>query len=278
MYICSTSKMLHTNKTTNEYKKMLKDISNQSFRRISKFNAMAIYGALQCIQNTNYDQNLNIYTASEYGCIQDMNKVLEQVSKKDEILMPFDFLNVNGNNVGFLVSQALNTLGNNFYITAEDFSFEKAFELAYFDLSVNKIEEAIVGAVDESVEKLDNHNAFIHNIFQKPSYDASIWFYLSKKAQNSIAKIEAIQSFETLKEIEQFIRDTRIEHIATNNFATLYKNELNIDTSLFIDQNNELFFGTQSALFLDELLKYNGRLALLSLDEKKRSNIIYITK
>jgi len=278
MYIHSSSTMLNPNRSTAEYKKLLKEISTQSFRRISKFNAMAIYGALSCLKNKNYDPSLNIYTASEYGCIQDMNKVLHQVSKKDEILMPFDFLNVNGNNVGFLVSQALGSVGNNFYITAEDFSFEKAFELAHFDLSIGMMDEALVGAVDESLEEVKDHDSFIHNLFKKPLNDASIWFHLSNIEQNSLAKIEAVHTFDCYSKTAEFLKKTKFDHIACNQFALQNKKKLGLDDSLFIDQALEPFFGTQSALCLHNLLQQNGSLGLISCDQKGRAFILQLSK
>ncbi|MEZ4692573.1 MAG: hypothetical protein R2837_00795 [Aliarcobacter sp.] len=41
---------------------------------------MSIYGALNCLKDIKYKENLSIYIASEYGCVEDLVKVLEQIN------------------------------------------------------------------------------------------------------------------------------------------------------------------------------------------------------
>jgi len=277
MYICATFNATFKNNTTKEYKQLLKKVTDKQFRRVSKFNTMAIYGALMCLHNKNYDTNLNIYTASEYGCMEELNKVLMQVSKEDEIVMPFDFLNINGNNVGFLISEALDTIGNNFYITAEDVSFEKAFELAYFDISIDKINEALIGAVDESLDYIENINSMIKNIDNKEIYDGTSWFYLSKKNTNALAKVQIVESFTSLEELNSFLDTITYDNLSLNLFAKKQKENLHIDHKKIISQNQD-FFGTYSAMYIHTLLNYNGKLLHISLDEVNRAYIFFFTK
>jgi hypothetical protein len=270
--------MVNPHKDTAGYKELLKSASKLNFRRVSKFNSMAMYGAIKCLEGAQYDKNINIYTSSQYGCIQDMNKVLKQVSLKDEMLMPFDFLNVNGNNVGFHVASAISSSGDNFYITSEDMSFEKAFELACFDISIKATLEAVVGAVDESLDDVENSNSYIFNLFNKTINDASVWFYLSKKRDNYIAKIVNVCELESLQNLKEYIDKNSIDKIALNQFAEAKKEQLNLKNELFIDQSEEPFFGTQSALSLQNLLKYKGKLALVSLDRKDRCFVIHLER
>jgi GTP:adenosylcobinamide-phosphate guanylyltransferase len=277
MYICATSNTTFKNNTTKEYKQLLKQLTTKQFRRVSKFNTMAIYGALKCLQHKKYDTNINIYTASEYGCIEDMNQVLMQVSKKDEIVMPFDFLNINGNNVGFLISEALDTLGNNFYITAEDVSFERAFELAYFDISIDKIDEALVGAVDESLDYIENINSMIKNINHQEVYDGTSWFHLSKHNNNGLAKIEAMETFTNLEELNIFLDTLKYDRLSLNLFAKQQIDNLNINKNKIISQSKE-FFGTYSAMYINNLLDYEGKLLHISLDANNRAYLFYFHK
>jgi GTP:adenosylcobinamide-phosphate guanylyltransferase len=277
MYICATSNTTFKNNTTKEYKQLLKQLTTKQFRRVSKFNTMAIYGALKCLQHKKYDTNINIYTASEYGCIEDMNQVLMQVSKKDEIVMPFDFLNINGNNVGFLISEALDTLGNNFYITAEDVSFERAFELAYFDISIDKIDEALVGAVDESLDYIENINSMIKNINHQEVYDGTSWFHLSKHNNNELAKIEAMETFTNLEELNIFLDTLKYDRLSLNLFAKQQIDNLNINKNKIISQSKE-FFGTYSAMYINNLLDYEGKLLHISLDANNRAYLFYFHK
>jgi len=277
MYICTTSHTAFKNNTTKEYKQLLKQITNKQFRRVSKFNLLAIYGALICLENKTYDTKLNIYTASEYGCISDMNTVLKQVSKDDEIVMPFDFLNINGNNVGFLISESLNTHGNNFYITSEDVSFEKAFELAFFDLSINKTKEALLGAIDESIPTIENIQSLVKNVHDNELYDGTTWFHLSSENKNALAKIENVKAFTNIHELNNFIDTLQYDHISLNIFAKKNSKHLKINESKIISQNN-VFFGTYSAMYIENLLTYKGKLLHISLDESHRAFLFYFSK
>lgn len=278
MYICSAKKSVFQSKSIKEYKQEIKEFSSQNIRRISKFNALAILGALKTLHQKQYDQNLNIYTGSEYGCIESINKVLKQVSKEDEILMPFDFLNVNGNNVGFLIAESLNTIGNNFYITAEDFSFEKSLELAYYDITFNQIDEALVGAVDESLEDITSYNSYIHNLFQYPIVDGSVWFHLSKHNNNAIAKIENIYNFTDLDSLKGFITKENFDYISLNQFARKENSVTDLITKEKIIPHSETFFGTQGAEDFYDLLSYKGKLLMVSLDTQNRSFVITLTR
>jgi len=277
MYICATFNTTLKSKTTKEYKQLLKQITQKQFRRVSKFNLMAIYGALMCLEHKKYDTNLNIYTASEYGCITDMNTVLMQVHKKNEIVMPFDFLNINGNNVGFLISEALNTLGNNFYITAEDVSFEKAFELAYFDISINNTQEVLVGAVDESLDYIDEITNMVKNLDHREMCDGTTWFQLSKESKNALAKIENIETFTNLEELNSFLNTIEYDYLSLNLFAKKEISHLNIKKDKIIVQSED-FFGTYSAMYINNLLNYKGKLLHISLDENNRAYLFYFTK
>jgi len=277
MYIHSTFTTTFKNKTTKEYKQLLKQLTNKQFRRVSKFNLMAIYGALKCLENKQYDTNLSIYTASEYGCISDMNTVLMQVHKENEMVMPFDFLNINGNNVGYFISESLNTLGNSFYITSEDVSFEKAFELAYFDIFTNNTKEVLLGAIDESLDHIDEISTLVKNLNDKEIYDGTTWFHLSQESENSLAKIENVETFTNLEELNSFLNTIQYDHLSLNIFAQKEIAHLKIQKDKIISQNKE-FFGTYSAMYINTLLNFNGKLLHISLDEKNRAFLFYFIK
>ncbi len=91
MYIHKTYTLNNENQSIKTYKSALKEISKINLRRSSKFNILAVLGALQCMDNKNFSDNMGgIYVASEYGSITSVKTVLEQVSQ-NSIVMPFDF-------------------------------------------------------------------------------------------------------------------------------------------------------------------------------------------
>lgn len=269
MYIKSIYKQVNENKSAKEYRQDLKDISSLSFRRNSKFNVLAVYGALQALRSIRYKKSLSIYIASEYGCVEDLLKVLNQVNSDDSMVMPFDFLNVNTNNTGFLISQALETLGNNINVTSKNLSFEKAFELAYFDFYTKKVDEILIGEVDESLENINNHNSI--------SKDVSSWLYINEHKKDSIAKIEDFKFFTNLEKLNEFIVSIDYKIVGLNQFAKKYIDELKINKDLLYKYEDELY-GIYSAVdIIDMLNKKESSSIYISLDSKKRAYLFSFT-
>jgi len=277
MYIHSTFKQIEEIKSVSHYKKQLKTLSKINLRRSSKFNIIAVYGALKCLDDISYDENLSIYMASEYGCTQDMLKVLTQVNTKDDMVMPFDFLNVNTNNVGFFISEALNTTGKNINITSQDLSFEKAFELAYYDLLFKECREALIGGVDESLDDIIDNNKLIHNLENKKTKDGTSWIFISSQKTNAIAKIKKLEIYKNIEELNADLKTICYDKISLNQYAKKYQSDLDINKELILEQKDE-FYGTSSAGYIINLLTYNNELLHISLDSKNRAYLFLFSK
>lgn len=277
MYIHSTYKQISDITDVAIYRKQLKEISKINLRQSSKFNVIAVFGALKCLENIPYDKDLAIYLASEYSCTKNMMNVITQVNTKDEFVMPFDFLNINTNNVGFFISQALNTVGKSLNITAQDLSFEKAFELAYFDLLSNEAKEALIGGVDESLEDVISDYKLIHNLENQKTKDGTAWMFISPKKTNALAKIKELGIYENIEELNSKLRTISCDKISLNQYAKKYKNFLEIRPDLVIEQKDE-FYGTSAAGYIINLLAYSGELIHISLDSKKRAYLFCFEK
>ncbi len=241
MYIHHTYSISNEKQNTNEnikvYKSLLKEISKINLRRSSKFNILAVLGALKCMKEKTYSDNMGIYLASEYGSITSVKNVLEQVSQ-DSIVMPFDFLNINSNNVSFYVSQALESKGKNMVLTSHDLSFEKALELALFDLEIDEVKDALIGNVDESLDEINNFNKYISNVEKKPSKDLSAWIYINKQKDDSLAKIETFSAFTNINELNELLKNTSFELAILNQYATKQINDLQINKDLVFSHDN----------------------------------------
>lgn len=152
------------------YKQWLKKISDINIRRSSKFNILAIYGALKCMDNIHFSQRLGIYLLTRYGPVSNVVNVLDKHQAKQKIT-PFDFLNINSNNAAFYVARALNATGKNMVLTTTNNSLADGIKLAQLDMTLNIIDDALVGLVDESVD----------GILTETSLDTSQWIYFSNK-------------------------------------------------------------------------------------------------
>lgn len=272
MYIHKTYSLNNENKSIKLYKSELKEISKINLRRSSKFNILAILGALRCMDNTKY-KNMGIYIASEYGSITSVKKVVEDVSQ-NSIVMPFDFLNINSNNVSFYVSQALVSNGKNMVLTSHDLSFEKALEFALFDLEINEVNDALIGNVDESLDDINDFNKYIFNKQNNPSKDTSSWIYLNKEKENSIAKIEEFLSFSNLSELKNILKDVIYDLITLNQYAKEEINELKINKDLIFSHDN--IHGCTNIISMLDTNKKS--FIYLSMDKNKKGYLLRFSK
>jgi len=278
MYIHSTYKLINDNSEASIYRKDLREISKMNLRQSSKFNIIAVLGALRCLTNVSYDKNLSIYLSTQYSCIKNMISVVHQANIKGEIVMPFDFLNVNTNNVGFFIAQTLGTLGNHLNITVQDMSFEKAFELAYFDLLHGEASEALIGGVDESLQDVPETHKLISNVENLEMKDGSCWIFISPKKDGAIATIKAVETYENLSELNAKLNAINYDQLTLNQFARKQKDSLAINQNLLLPNQNE-FYGTESAALIISLLTTNQKhLAHISLDAKQRAYLFLLEK
>ena len=277
MYLHLTSSIIKSNAPIKEYRELLKPLSNINLRRSSKFNILAVYGAILCLSNKELSSNMGIYIATEYGPIMDVNHVLDTVTSESNIVMPFDFLNINSNNVSFYVSKALNANGKNMVLTSQDLSFEKAMQLAFFDLQLNEVEETLIGAVDESLEDIENYKKYTANVLNKPSKDGSFWFYGNSCPAGAIAQIKSIKEYSNINEIKKDISLSE-KYISLNQFATIddnLKEELKLGSNTLI--HTEEFFGCDGAVHFMELLNHKGEALHIAKESHGKFMVIELT-
>ncbi len=275
MYIHSTASIFNSSREIKEYRNELKQLSTINLRRSSKFNILAVYWALLCTKDISLENNMGIYVATESGPICDVDKVLTIVNEPNNMIMPFDFLNINTNNVSFYVSKALNANGKNMVITSKNISFEKALQLSKFDLEINEVSNVLVAAVDEALINIKDYKKYIPTFFQKEPKDGSFWLYANNNALNALGKIENIYDYSNFLELKDSLN--------------LQEYTISLNTYAFMDEelkkflkNNKLltsdgFFGCDGVPAFFELLKYNGKLAHIAKDKNNKFIVIFIT-
>ena len=199
MYIHQTYQLIEPDAPIATYKQRLSTLCKINLRRANKFNLLAVFGALSCVQNQPLSPNLGIYLATEHGPVESLTNVLEQVTKEDGVVMPFDFLGIN-TNASFYIAQALNASGKNMVLTSNHLSFEKALQLAYFDLTHHEVDDVLVGKVDASLCFIEPKH---RPKGDKNNHDESCWLYANRNAENAIAKIEKIEEFANFEAMQE---------------------------------------------------------------------------
>lgn len=271
MYLHATSHILNPIEDIKTYRALLKPLSNINLRRSSKFNILAVYGALLCMNELKSSQQFGIYVATEYGPIMDVHNVLNTVNMDDSIIMPFDFLNINSNNVSFYVSKALDAVGKNMVLTSEEISFEKALQLALFDLETKDVQDVLIGAVDESLEEISNYAKYTSDVLKQPSCDGSFWVYGNQEKENAIAQIVSIKEYTN---IECFLKEANLSEatVSCNQFAACNEALKKATKTVLIPK---AFFGCDGAVAFFELLEYKGEVYHVAQD--KQGKLIVIT-
>ncbi|PIE74249.1 MAG: hypothetical protein CSA19_00705 [Deltaproteobacteria bacterium] len=164
-----TYQLTEGNRDVSFYKQKLRELSSISIRRSSKFNLLTLYGALQCMQGVSFSKRLGIYVMTQYGPVASFIDVFEK-QRNGQKLSPFDFLNININNAAFYVSRALDVEGKNMVVITKDNHLNRGIDLAKLDMQLGIIDDALVGLVDEAVERAEGTFP-----------DISHWVYFSHK-------------------------------------------------------------------------------------------------
>jgi hypothetical protein len=245
------------------YKKQIKELNKIDLRRSNKFDTLCVFGAIHCLKNLEYKKNIDLFIGSEYGAISGVVKVLESLNEEPYMIMPFDFLNMNGNNACFFISKALELSGENFLTVSNGFSFEKALQHALFNSSIKENFFALIGGVDESIKDIENTN----------TYDGSSWLYCSNNKQNAIAEISSIKEFSDEDELKQFLNFNNEFKIYLNYIAS---KKLKIENSF--KYKNEFYYGSQTSFDIIELIFKNEDILYISQNRSNNFIVIEIKK
>jgi len=236
-----------------QYKLALKEKTKLNLRRSSKFNSLAILGAMNCVENVTLSQNTGIYVCSEYSSILSVKKVLHEM-ENSSMIMPFDFLNINSNNVSFYVSQALQSNGKNMLLTSGELSFEKGLELALFEMETSEVTDILIGLVDESLISINNYSKYLSNENNKYDKDYSGWLYLNQEKEDALCKIEFIESFDSQNKLDEIIKMI--------DYDLLYKN---CECS-FIESIEDFISGE------------NRKMIYIGIDKNDKGSVFFISK
>ncbi len=268
MYIKYFFKHETPSKSEKDYKVLLKEITSLDVRKISKLNLLAIYGAIKTLKDKEYKKDLTLYAASNFACIQETYKILQELKSQNPV-MPFDFLNINTNNMGFYIQKALGSSGDSYGIASGFLSFERALFMAFLEYKNGIKKEFLVGEIDSALQNLPNLERF-KNIDNNINNDISNWFYLSSNPSKT--KISQVHFFKTLDELNLFLTPLEYGVVALNFFAQKY-----IDSLVLHDSKVKQYCSFQTAAKMIDMMEDGHRKSIfISLDEVKRGYIFIL--
>lgn len=174
----------------------LKNYTDFFFRRVNKFIMLSLMGVHQCVHGRKIDHATAVYLATENGNLGDTENVLHQIFRENSFPKPLNFINTMSNTASFYVAQSLQTLGRSITVSSKNVSFERGLELAKVDFTLQHIQEALIGGVDEALVSkkkfAEKYHASCHSV---KLVEGSSWLYCTAQKAGSIGEILDVATF-----------------------------------------------------------------------------------
>ncbi|MCW3786778.1 beta-ketoacyl synthase chain length factor [Plebeiibacterium sediminum] len=136
---------------TPEFKKY---IPVKVLRRMNRFSRISSVSAFKSLANLGIEKPEAIITATSLGCADDSEKFLNQMLDNNEMLLtPTSFIQSTHNAVGSNLALAYKCHGYNMVYTHDNNAFETALLDASLKIKDGKLNNILIGAVDEISEE-----------------------------------------------------------------------------------------------------------------------------
>ena len=177
---------------SNHYEVVKEQLSNKKallkkrINRSDNFVNLALLGVEKCLKEHQLKEETHLYISSQTGNINTTMKVFEAIFQKQQLPMPFNFLNSVNASILFFVAKNFGIKGKAIFTD----SFESALTQALVDIQNNKT--VLVGVVDEAISDLEKHKEKFQTNREE---EHSSWVLLSPNIESlePLAKIEAIK-------------------------------------------------------------------------------------
>ena len=170
-----------------ELKELTRKVVGAPLRQASHFIELAAIGSQLCLKRLPWPapENTAVYVGTGLAEVRKTHAVFYQVMPPGPgMASPFDFINAANNMAAFYVAKLGNFRARNLTVTQEEFSFERALQLALADLRAGGYHQALVGGVDENSQPRSNHLRRFPLRDDQVMGEGSGWLYLgTRRAQ-----------------------------------------------------------------------------------------------
>lgn len=222
MKILSSFSIAHTitDDPLPDLKSQLQDSVSKKIRRTDRFIDLALIGSFQCTRNLRLNSDTGIYIGTEQGNIAETIAVAEQIFLRNQLPLPFNFINTLSNTAGFYVAMNLGLDGPNHLISQKEFLFEGILEIAALDLQMKSTTGALLGFIDEVTQP-------IHLSLKRQSLppetklaEVSAWFYVvpDESPEKEVAYIHEPEEFTSMDDLRTYVKETK-DHYDSFSFS-----------------------------------------------------------
>lgn len=266
-------------------KPLVKETTGRSVRRISRFIELALIGAGRA-SSPKVDDTA-VYLTSGRGDIEVTASALSSLYQLGETPRPLTFINTVSNAATFYVAQCLGLRSSSLFISSRYFAFEMGIKAACLDLSLDRSQAALIGAVDIVTLPLSAHRQRLKLTKTAAVAEASHWLQLVAEpgSHNVLAVLELAQQFSSKSRLlawlqqQDFSADTQLaigQSIKTSEAAELLTQT---QLSEFLYRQDVGHFDSQAGLALSKFVKSNtAALLYINGDPRGRYMVMQLSR
>ena len=220
--------------------KELKGTYKLDTRRQDKFIHLALYGALKLKDECSVNADDELYITSGVGNMEVMQKSNAYVNEQNEVLRPFDFINMLGNTTSYYVASALKLKGKNIFEISNNFTFLNTLISIYASLNISK-KEAILGSVDLAT----NPDSLIKRVL---GLDKDIevtngvnYQKLSLSSDAALASLEFDTKIYSLEEVQEISKNSEFKTISSRS-DSYFETQASYYINRAIEQKENLIY------------------------------------
>jgi hypothetical protein len=173
---------------------ILKDLTNNRFRRADRFSLAVLCGALSCLNQNDAEKEFALYFGTSNGSIESVKQSQDNIFLQNQFPLPFAFINTLSSTPLFFLLQYLKAQTSAISIAHSHFAFENTLALALIDLKQKRVKSALVGVCDVWYEPI------MQKITDPKACEFSAWIFLNHDKQ------DCVKFFNNFSELLEFIR------------------------------------------------------------------------
>ena len=242
---------------TENIKQILKQKYKYDTRRQDDFILLGVYGAYKLKESCNILPDDELYITSGIGNIDIFQKCCRHVYEKNQLIRPFDFINLVGNTLSYHIAKSLQLKGKNIFQISDNFTYLNTLISIYASLTMSK-KSAIIGTIDHISEEFEKIAKKASGIDEKTTMISSVNFQkLSLKEENALAEIDFENEIYTIEEIKNIMRTFK-----GNIKCSIRSKELDC-------QKEQKFFETEISNAVNQALKSKQNLLYIDCYDNK---------
>ena len=257
-------------------------VCGERFRRIDRFIQLCLLGAARCAQGSDMEPKTGLYMGSRFAAISNTINVQQQMFMQGQLPKPAQFINTLSNSAGYYVARNLNLQDKNIFVSRGNGSLEAAMQLAQLDLDSGRIQQALVGVVDEGVQPTGLHCRRLGIDENTQLGEGSHWFLVRKDRNTADPVLATIEVATTLPD-RSALSDWLDHYVSLHSQTFIYSNsptdmvESSRYSALMAYEPPLDYYPARNAGVLLRFIKegLDGALITLSGDDTGRTHVTY---